>query len=206
MSTDIHATFQVEAVFQKRDAWTSERLQRGFLPPVVEGSTEKPSEGRSSVGEPIQPTPGGEVASAPGAFLPMRDLASALSTGDASDSLDLGTEPSIGVPSTDGHYYDSATSSQLAAAFSEHHSPPPPSPPPWDVNCPPLDLMPPCTPPPPLNTPPGSLTGTLGRESGSGEAGTGAARQSATGWAASTMRRWPSRRYAGSTAATSARD
>ena len=145
---------------------TSERLQRDFLPPVVEGSTEKPSEGRSSVGEPIQPTPGGEVASAPGAFLPMRDLASALSTGDASDSLDLGTEPSIGVPSTDGHYYDSATSSQLAAAFTEHHSPPPPSPPPWDVNCPPLDLMPPCTPPPPLNTPPGSLTGTLGRESG----------------------------------------
>ena len=74
---------------------TSERLQRGFLPPVVEGSTEKPSEGRSSVGEPIQPTPGGEVASAPGAFLPMRDLASALSTADASDSLDLGTESSI---------------------------------------------------------------------------------------------------------------
>ena len=166
---------------------TNERVQRGFLPPLVEGSTEKPSEGRSSVGDSIQPTPAAsEVASSPGGFLPMRDLASQLTSPPVSDldgvrrslstegSLDLRTEPSI-----DGHYYDSATSSQLAATFHEHHSPPPPPPPPWDVNCPPLDLLPPFTPPPPQNPPPGTLgrehpprtpplMGTLGRESGGG--------------------------------------
>ena len=169
---------------------TSDRLQRGFLPPLLEGSTEKPSEGRSSVGEPIQPTPGGEVASSPGGFLPMRDLASQLTSPPISDldgvrrslstedSLDLRTEPSV-----DGHYYDSATSSQLAAAFAEHHSPPRPPPPPWDANCPPLDLMPPFTPPPPQNTPPGSLTGTLGRESGGGGGGGGGGRCSTGGLA-----------------------